>query len=103
MPAERAGCAQDTLPANGSSPAGDLPGSGWDRGAPWPLPGLHSASEPGGFQQRSPRAQPPHPARAAPSRGDPQPRPDLPVRQSRARVNTTALILTLDLRAEQER
>lgn len=43
-----------------------------------------------------------HPSRAAPSRGDPQPRPDLPVRQSRARVNTTALIFALDLRAEQE-
>lgn len=45
------------------------------------------------------------PALLHPSRGHlqpPQPRPDLPVRQSRARVNTTALIFALDLRAEQE-
>lgn len=102
MPVERVGCAQDTLPRDGSSPAGDLPGSGEDQGAPRLQPDSQSASETGGFQQRSRRAQPPHPSRAAPSRGDPQPRPDLPVRQSRARVNTTALIFALDLRAEQE-
>lgn len=102
VPVDRVGCAQDTLPGDGSSPAGDLPGSGEDQGAPRLQPDSQSASETGGFQQRSRRAQPRHPSRAFPSRGDPQPRPDLPVRQSRARVNTTALIFALDLRAEQE-